>query len=332
MRRYLQDTPGEVQALFDDMLINVTGFFRDPELLRRVETEGVSRHCREEACRGADSGVGAGVFHGRGGVLDRHRAAGVSRRAGAAIARPDFRHRCEQRGAGVGEEGQYSPNIAADVSPERLARFFSGDETGYRISKSIRDVCVFANQNVTKDPPFSHIDLLSCRNLLIYLGPVLQERIIPAFHFALKPRAFWCWAPRRRWRILGPVSGRRQEIQSLYQEAGRAGLPIGSDLPTSPRGRHGRQRRLPRWLERAPIWSDRPTGSCWPGMGLPAWSSTSRMKILQFRGQVGRYLEPASGEATFRLSKMACPRFSFELQAAVLKVEEGGRADAAGRV
>src|SRR6266498_5330189 len=86
--------------------------------------------------------------------------------------------------------GLYSKNIAEDVSPERLCRFFTEAEGGYRISKPIRDMCVFARQNIITDPPFSNLDLISCRNLLIYLEPVLQKRVIPLFHYALKPSGF----------------------------------------------------------------------------------------------------------------------------------------------
>src|SRR2546427_12964905 len=81
-------------------------------------------------------------------------------------------------------------SIVADVSPERLRRFFAKVEVGYRINKTIRDMCVFARQNFLQDPPFSRIDVISCRNVLIYLGPVLQKRIMPIFHYALKPRGF----------------------------------------------------------------------------------------------------------------------------------------------
>src|SRR5262249_29180428 len=81
-------------------------------------------------------------------------------------------------------------NAIVDISPERLRRFFIKTDGGWQISKSIRDVCVFARQNVTSDPPFSNLDLISCRNLLIYLEPVLQKRAIPIFHYALRPLGF----------------------------------------------------------------------------------------------------------------------------------------------
>ena len=86
--------------------------------------------------------------------------------------------------------GLYPESIEAEVSPERLRRFFVKEERHYRIQKSVRDLCVFARQNVTVDPPFSRVDLVTCRNVLIYMSPPLQERLLPVFHFALNPGGF----------------------------------------------------------------------------------------------------------------------------------------------
>jgi two-component system CheB/CheR fusion protein len=86
--------------------------------------------------------------------------------------------------------GLYPESIESEVSAERLRRFFVKEDRGYRIQKSIRDFCVFARQNITVDPPFSHVDLVTCRNVLIYMSTALQERLLPLFHFALNPRGF----------------------------------------------------------------------------------------------------------------------------------------------
>src|SRR5262249_59156336 len=86
--------------------------------------------------------------------------------------------------------GIYPASIAKDVSPERLRRFFSRANGGYQISRVIRDLCTFARQNMCEDPPFSRLDLISCRNVLIYLGPELQKRCMPVFHYALNPGGY----------------------------------------------------------------------------------------------------------------------------------------------
>ena len=86
--------------------------------------------------------------------------------------------------------GLYSEAAVAEISPERLKRFFLKQSNGFQVNKSVREMCIFAKQNVAKDPPFSNLDLVSCRNLLIYLGPVLQRRVVPALHYALRPNGY----------------------------------------------------------------------------------------------------------------------------------------------
>ena len=92
-----------------------------------------------------------------------------------------------ERAIETARAGVYGEGIAAEVSAQRLQRFFLKTDRGYEISKAVRDLCVFARQDLTRDPPFSQLDLVSCRNVLIYLGPVLQDRVLPIFHYALKP-------------------------------------------------------------------------------------------------------------------------------------------------
>ena len=116
--------------------------------------------------------------------------------------------------------GIYKENIAVDVSPERVRRFFNKADGGYQISKSIRDLCIFARQNVFNDPPFSKMDIVSCRNLLIYLGPALQRRVIPVFHYALRPNGFL---------ILGNTEGllgAGADLFDLAEDLRRAGYTV----------------------------------------------------------------------------------------------------------
>src|SRR6185436_17001086 len=96
-----------------------------------------------------------------------------------------------ENGLAFARAGRYDASIAADVSPERLSRFFTPLEDGsFQINKRVRDMCLFARHDLTRDPPFSRLDLLSCRNVLIYLGPLLQKRVEPYFHYALKTGGF----------------------------------------------------------------------------------------------------------------------------------------------
>jgi two-component system CheB/CheR fusion protein len=90
----------------------------------------------------------------------------------------------------IARQGLYSAAQVADISPDRLQRFFVATEGGYQVNSMVREVCIFACQNLTSDPPFSRLDLISCRNVLIYFGAALQAKVLPMFHYGLKPHGF----------------------------------------------------------------------------------------------------------------------------------------------
>jgi two-component system CheB/CheR fusion protein len=187
--RYLQQTPPEVEALFRDLLIGVTSFFRDAEAFKVLEEQIIPQLF-------ADKPPGAVLRVWSPGCSTGEEAYSI------AILLQEhmnaFKHGCtvqvfatdiDRRAIATARSGLYPASIAADVSPERLARFFTAAPEGsaYRIHKSIRDMLVFSEQDVIKDPPFSRIDLISCRNLLIYMGTELQKKLIPLFHYVLNP-------------------------------------------------------------------------------------------------------------------------------------------------
>jgi two-component system, chemotaxis family, CheB/CheR fusion protein len=188
---FLERDPGEVEALYHDILINVTSFFREPETFEALK-----------------STVFPGILKGRDpGTPVRIWVAGCSTGQEAyslamallevlegkpnqpllQIFATDLSDTVSLKRA---REGVYPKNIEAEVSPERLRRFFTKEDDHYRISKAIRDACVFARHNVAADPPFSRVDLISCRNVLIYLSAPLQKRVLPTFHYALNPAGY----------------------------------------------------------------------------------------------------------------------------------------------
>ena len=187
--KYLQQNPAEVTALFNDLLIGVTSFFRDPNAflalekliipeLFTVKSEEKTIRIWSTACSTGEEAYSIAILFQE--YLDLLKqnfkiqifATDIDREA-IAIARAAF----------------YPANIALDISPERLARFFilNTDGNGYRVNKTIRDMLIFSEHNVVKDPPFSRLDLISCRNLLIYMSTVLQNKLIPLLHYALNP-------------------------------------------------------------------------------------------------------------------------------------------------
>ena len=185
--RYLKEHPEEVQHLFKELLINVTSFFRDPESFEALKKELLPRLLLNKpetyVIRVWVVGCATGEEAYSIAILLREYMEETKQDCKVQIYSTDI----DEDAIAVARAGSYPANIAMDISEERLRHFFIKEETGYRIKKDIRELIVFAVQNVIKDPPFTKLDLVSCRNLLIYLEPELQNRIIPAFHYALKP-------------------------------------------------------------------------------------------------------------------------------------------------
>ena len=187
--KYLQQTPTEVEALFRDLLIGVTNFFRDPDLFKELEEHIIPKLFDGKApgspVRVWSTGCSTGEEAYSIAILLQEFMDGLQQSCAAQVFATDI----DSRAIATARSGFYPAGIAADISPQRLARFFTPepDGGGYRVVKGIRDMLVFSEQDVLKDPPFSRLDLLSCRNLLIYMDADLQKRLIPLFHYALNP-------------------------------------------------------------------------------------------------------------------------------------------------
>jgi two-component system CheB/CheR fusion protein len=184
---YLKEHPSEVTALFKELLINVTNFFRDPEAFAVLKQEILPALLLDKPDDYVFRVWVAGCATGE----EAYSIAMVLREL---MDEHHYLFRVQLYSTDLADDtittaraGLYPPNIVQDVSPERLRRFFIKEGNGYRVKKEIREMLVFAVQNVIKDPPFTKLDLLSCRNLMIYLEPELQKRLIPSFHYALKP-------------------------------------------------------------------------------------------------------------------------------------------------
>jgi two-component system, chemotaxis family, CheB/CheR fusion protein len=182
----LRENPGEAHALYQDVLIGVTSFFRNPEsyeaLKKSVFPRLVAKRGRNDPLRvwalGCSSGEEAYSL-----AMDFSE---YLEESGMHVPLQVFATDLNAAGIEKARTAMYPKGIAQDVSPERLRRFFVEVDGSYRICKPIRDMCVFARQNVLADPPFSRMDLVACRNLLIYMEPVLQQRVIPLLHYALR--------------------------------------------------------------------------------------------------------------------------------------------------
>ena len=188
---------------------------------------------------------------------------------------------------------------------ERLRRFFAKTGRGYRINKLIRDLCVFARQDVNKDPPFSRLDLISCRNLLIYFGSVLQKKVLPIFHYALKPTGYLMLGSSETiggYASLFALIDKKHKIYAKKPQGPRPTLDF-SRVSFAPEGLERSDHPAEESEDRFDVQkdADRILLSRYVPAGVLI---NSDMEILQFRGRTGNYLEPAAGQPTLSLAKM----------------------------
>lgn len=188
--KLLAAEPHEVDALFQDVLINVTGFFRDPEVFNALRKSVFPALARRKNAGKTIRAWTAGCSTGEEAYSLAITLLEYFDRGAKRIPIQVFATDINEGNLGKGRLGWFPSSIEASVSPERLRRFFRHEEGGYRVNKAVRDLVVFARHNLTTDPPFSRMDIITCRNVLIYLGPEAQRRILPGFHYALSDQGF----------------------------------------------------------------------------------------------------------------------------------------------
>jgi two-component system, chemotaxis family, CheB/CheR fusion protein len=216
-------------------------------------------------------------------------------------------------------QGLFPHNIAADVSPKRLARFFSHEDHGYRVRKEIRDMVIFAPQNLVMDPPFTKLDILSCRNLLIYLAPEVQQKLIPLFHYSLSPGGILflggAESVGRFTDLFVPLSGK---LRLFRHAANVRAEPVEFPSSFSARPSIGPETRPvvtpPHSLQSL---ADQLVLQCY---SHPAVLVNDRGDILYVSGHTGKYLEPAAGKANWNLFAMAREGLRNELSSGFQKV------------
>jgi two-component system CheB/CheR fusion protein len=307
--RYLQRVPTEVDALFQDLLIGVTSFFRDPESFAALQTAVMARLAKRSASHaplriwvpGCSTGEEAySIAMLLQEQKELHRLAG-----NLQIFASDIDQRAiEQARAGV-----YPASIAADVTPERLNRFFAPEAgENFRVQKSLRDLIVFSAQDLTRDPPFSRVDLISCRNVMIYMGVALQKKIIPLFHYSLAPGGYLFLGAAETigefTDLFTVVDGKariyqRKEVVRGIRRAAvefptHAGVRLGTGMVTSG----------VRKTEKLPL------RDLMQKILLEFYAPASMLvneqgEILYLHGSAGQYLQPSDGEATLNVYKMA---------------------------
>jgi two-component system, chemotaxis family, CheB/CheR fusion protein len=317
--RLLRKNPGEVEALYQDTLIKVTSFFRNPEtfaaLKARVLPKLFKNRSGQEPLRVWVPGCSTGEEAYSIAIAFAELAAARGSQLPVQVFATDLNEECIDKA----RAGVYSQNIAHDVSPERLQRFFAEVDGSYRISKPIRDMCVFARHNVLTDPPFSQIDLISCRNLLIYLEPALQQKLVPRLHYALKPAGFLLLGNSETigsYRALFEAEDVKHKI--YVRKPGTHPVTLGQAAGLY-QGR-GALGHGPGRLQPAGAGTDVQTEAdriLLARYAPPGVLVNAGLEILRFRGDTGPYLAPAPGKASLNLLRMAREGLLVTLRAAI---------------
>ncbi len=329
--KYLQQTPAEVEALFRDLLIGVTSFFRDPEAFKVVEEQIIPKLF---AGKRADAvirvwvpGCATGEEAYALAILLAERQEAMKQSFKVQLFATDI----DRQAIAVARAGRYPAGVAADLTPGRLARFFTlePDGSAYRINRGLRDLLIFSEQNVIKDPPFTKLDLISCRNLLIYLDGDLQKKLIPLFHQALNPDGYLFLGTSEGVGEFGDlfathdrkakVFQRKDSSASRYRAAGSRFLPPVTAVEIANPQRAGQPAfpvKLPlrELTEQALLKQFAPAGALVNAAG----------DIIYLHGRTGRYLEPAPGEPGIsNILKMAREGLKRELSITLHKAVVG---------
>jgi two-component system CheB/CheR fusion protein len=303
---YLQKNPAEIDVLFKNLVIGVTSFFRDPEaygiLAQQVLPELLSEKEPDTTIRFWVAGCSTGEEAYSLGMILSEAMDKAKRHFNVQIFATDI----DTDALNTARKGIYPESIGADVSPERLKRFFMKEPGLLKVKKKLRDMVVFSLQNIGKDPPFSRLDLVSCRNLMIYMTSVLQKTIIPLFHYALNPAGILFLGTSES---IGEYTDLFQPLNSKWKiferKKGPAGrvirYPSEINYGTRERAESDEKDKLPvmseiqAMAERAILDEYAPAGVL----------ISDRYEILHFVGNTDRYLAPPTGKPSFNIMNMA---------------------------
>ncbi|MDD5330379.1 MAG: chemotaxis protein CheB [Sulfuricella sp.] len=322
--RLLQKQPPELDALFQDILINVTSFFRDPETFEALKTEVFPRLLEK---RPAEAPLRLWVPACSTGEEAYSLAIALVEFLGERASRTPiqiFATDIDDKAIDQARRGFYPEGIRADVSAERLQRFFIRTGNGYQVGKAIRDACVFAVQNVTKDPPFSKIDLVVCRNLMIYLGTTLQHKVLHTFHYALRAGGFLMLGTSETIGALAELFALADKKHKIYAKKTAATRP-SYDFGAHPHAvaHQAEERPAAEHTPAAPDMQQEAERTILAAYGPPGVIVNQDLQILHFRGETGPYIEPAPGSASLNLLKMARQDLAMDLRELLRQAIDG---------
>jgi len=319
--RYLQENPQELDLLFKELLIGVTSFFRDPEVWENMRTQAIpallAQRAPGHALRAWVPGCSTGEEAYSLAIIFKEAA--EQAKAKEKLALQIFATDLDRDAIDKARQGFFPENIAADISPERLRRFFVKEDRGYRVRKEIREMVIFAPQNLIMDPPFTKLDILSCRNLLIYLTAEVQKKLIPLFHYSLVPggilllgsaetigSATDLFAPvHAKSRLFRRTESALRPVAVEFPSSFTAGPPAEPEARPAPRA----PASLQSLADQLVLQRHAP----------PAVLANDKGDIFYTSGRTGKYLEPAAGKANWNIFVMAREGLRYELSAGFQK-------------
>lgn len=311
--RFLRENPQELELLFRELLIGVTSFFRDPEAWEQLKTEilpALLAECEANqtlrawvpACSTGEEAYSLAIVF-REVIAELQPAKNIRLQI--------FATDLDRDAIAKARTGLFPANIAADVSARRLDRFFIQVEQGYQVAKGIREMVIFAPQNIIMDPPFTRLSLVSCRNLLIYLTPELQKKLLPLFHYSLNPGGFLLLGSSESvgnfTSLFAPLNGKNR----LYRRLDSIVRAFSLEFPTA----------FVTAQVDAPTHTEKPVTDLQSLIDqkllreyAPAAALTNEKgDILYISGRTGKYLEPAAGKANWNIFAMARDGLRYEL-------------------
>lgn len=316
--RYLQENPQEVELLFRELLIGVTSFFRDPEAWKQLTEASLPALLAARPAGGVLRAWSAGCSTG-----EEAYSLAIAFKEALEQLKPSenftlqiFATDLDKDAIDKARQGIYLSNIAAGVSPERLKRFFIKEGNSYRVSKEIREMVTFATQNVIMDPPFTKLDILVCRNLLIYLTPELQKKLFPLFHYSLNPGGVLFLGSAESvstfTNLFEPLNIKSRLFRRRESQLSDGPLVFPTSIvPTLP----GFSKELP-MLNPAVNLQSLADQLLLQHFSPPAVLTNDKGDILYISGRTGKYLEPAAGKANWNIFAMAREGLRFELGSA----------------
>ncbi|HEV8712904.1 MAG TPA: chemotaxis protein CheB [Candidatus Binatia bacterium] len=313
----LRQEPTELDFLFKDLLIGVTQFFRDPEdfavLAREVLPQLFADKGADDQVRVCACGCASGEEAYSLAILLREHMAKLDVVPHVQVFATDINAQALE----IARHGCYPAGIADHVTPERLARFFVKRDNAYQVTKELREMCLFSVHNLIKDPPFSRLDLISCRNVLIYLGAELQQKLMRLFHYALRPGGYLFLGPAETLTQQSELFRPLYRKQRIFQKKGYVSRPPVefplTDVRRSP-SRPGEE------LERTP--DERTLGKLVERTILETYApacvvTNAQGNAVYFSGRTGQYLEPPTGTPNLNVINMARAGLQLPLRTAL---------------